>query len=482
MESSRLDVTKAIQSVKVFIEKIGKREVKNAGYENAIVSSVTLGKDIKSIRKELGDLFGSAVDYYSFDEICNKVLDKAVDLSTDWKYQFEYRFIPNIKKPNYILFTIWDSHNIIYANEIEKYKSLEKEGESIMAKKNDTKNTRKYTEEELDYMEKLYAGDGDAADKFYNEDKHKMTKKKKIKLEAQFKVKYPKFKGVNDGVIWQSFYNSRIRSRKTEVLKLNVIKDEVKQELETVETVPSGEPEFQYTVKTSHAQLSVYVAKLKAYMLSVGVGTHKSVAIDFINDVFNTGSYTNSKQTTSLAKLLRKAFNIINNDEDFMYQGKYSMCKIDKTSDDNSAKNMKLFITVDAKPEYINEPEEKVVEEEVAEPVITNLVVDDQEDVSVKDMISECIEHNVVKYKKYVVSYSVSFYAKRRFGKSKYLGVRSVQLEMIEDADITPEELDKQVRSNIEYFMASNSPDDKLEVHLEPLNGKDYNVILSKEI
>ena len=86
MESSRLDVTKAIQSVKVFIEKIGKREVKNAGYENAIVSSVTLGKDIKSIRKELGDLFGSAVDYYSFDEICNKVLDKAVDLSTDWKY------------------------------------------------------------------------------------------------------------------------------------------------------------------------------------------------------------------------------------------------------------------------------------------------------------------------------------------------------------------------------------------------------------
>ena len=53
---------------------------------------------------------------------------------------------------------------------------------------------------------------------------------------------------------------------------------------------------------------------------------------------------------------------------------------------------------------------------------------------------------------------------------------------MIEDADITPEELDKQVRSNIEYFMASNSPDDKLEVHLEPLNGKDYNVILSKEI
>lgn len=492
MENNMLDVTIAVQSLRDYVEKVGKRDVKMAGYQNAVVSSVKLGNgNIKSIKDELGNLLGFDITNYTLDEICNKVLDKAADLSSDWKYQFEYRFVPNIKKPTFILFTIWNKINN-YANEIKEYKSLEEKGEKQMVEKKRTRSSSDYTDEEMDFMQKLYAGKVDAAEKFYREKeaKQEMPLQRKYQLEEYFKAKYPKYENKKPGNIWQAFYNKRILPRKKDVLQLFVVENEVTQELDTVDTamvtveyndVPEEQPKY------SHIPLSDYVEKVRTYIINVGVGEHKSVAIDFINSVFNTGSYVNSKTIASFAKVLRKSLTLLNEDEEFEYISSYSMSKIDKQSNDNSAKNMELTITCKIKDvkqaeEVIEEPVEEVIEEPVEDLGITNVFVEEDENTeTVQSIIDSCIDKHKI-YKHYTVSLLLGYYYKRRFRKNKFLGVRSIRLEMIIDGENTEEELDKEVRKNVELAVKPINPDDKLEVKLEPVDGRDYTIILSKEI
>ena len=336
MENNMLDVTIAVQSLRDYVEKVGKRDVKMAGYQNAVVSSVKLGNgNIKSIKDELGNLLGFNITNYTLDEICNKVLDKAVDLSGDWKYQFEYRFVPNIKKPTFILFTIWNKENGYVANELNEYKSLEKKGEEQMVeKKKRVKSSNDYTKEEMDFMQKLYAGKVDAAEKFYKDKaaKQEMSLQTKYQLEEYFKAKYPKYESKKPGNIWQAFYNKRILPRKSAVMQLLAVEDEVKQELDTVDTVDTvpvvEDKVVEEQPKYNHIPLSDYVEKVRTYIINMGVGEHKSVAIDFINSVFNTGSYVNSKTIASFAKVLRKSLVILNEDANFEYMATYSMSKI----------------------------------------------------------------------------------------------------------------------------------------------------------
>ena len=488
MENNMLDVTIAVQSLRDYVEKVGKRDVKMAGYQNAVVSSVKLGNgNIKSIKDELGNLLGFNITNYTLDEICNKVLDKAVDLSSDWKYQFEYRFVPNIKKPTFILFTIWNKENGYVANELNEYKSLEKKGEEQMVeKKKRVKSSNDYTKEEMDFMQKLYAGKVDAAEKFYKDKaaKQEMPLQTKYQLEEYFKAKYPKYESKKPGNIWQAFYKKRILPRKSVVMQLLTVEDEVKQELDTVDTVPVVEYKaVEEQPKYNHIPLSDYVEKVRTYIINVGVGEHKSVAIDFINSVFNTGSYVNSKTIASFAKVLRKSLVILNEDDNFEYMATYSMSKIDKQSDDNSAKNMELTITCELKDEKSQETqvEDTELTDKVEDTELTYISTEENENMKYVDMIDSCIDKHKI-YKHYTVSFLLGYYYKRKFRKNKFLGVRPIRLELIIDSEHQEDELDKEVRKNIELAVKPVNPDDKLEVKLEPVDGRDYTVILAKEI
>ena len=95
MDNISLDVTKAIQTLKKQVDIWGKK-VSGDGCEYSELYCVKVN--------DLSQVLGVDVKGYSIKELCNKVLDKAVNLSSSWKYEIKYQLIPNSERPKEVMF------------------------------------------------------------------------------------------------------------------------------------------------------------------------------------------------------------------------------------------------------------------------------------------------------------------------------------------------------------------------------------------
>ena len=498
MESSRLDVTYAIQSLRTFIYKLGKR-VENPGKVNYVFTLIDLGNNMTSIKDTLGNLFGADVTNYTIKELCDKVLIPAIDLSTDWDYMFNYKFIvPNgRKKPNKLKFEVWlptdEERKIVRGEVVEMLPQENSKGVEKMKEKKNYKGERKakttYSKEALDYIKELYSKDEEAAAKYYKdrEKKVKVTAEQKEALKSQFIKKYPQY--INEGAnyIWGAFYGSRIKPYKAkyEFSSLENIKwkcEELKSPITSFEQLEIEEKKDKIKEKKDkindnkkvnrHTIQDDYKQRVREYISKVGAGEFEFIVADFVKDILQTEAYTKSVQISSFNKVLRRIIVPLNEDVNFNYNCSWALHLFDKDTK-YAADGYKVTLT-------ITQTQTVDIMNTISNKQLT--VIEQPTDIPTRQLIEECIEKVTPKYKRYSVGYSLNFYAKRFIGKPKYIGTRSFVLELVLDADKTKVQVNKEIRKNIEGVMNSNKPKDKLVVSIEPVNGKDYNILLSKEI
>lgn len=428
MDNISLDVTKAIQTLKKQVDIWGKK-VSGDGCEYSELYCVKVN--------DLSQVLGVDVKGYSIKELCNKVLDKAVNLSSSWKYEIKYQLIPNSKRPKEVMFEIGHKLNLVadvnYNNlKIEEDNLMKNSSNEVVSKKKKSK----YTEEEFDYLEKLYGNGEDIVSKYYSEDTPRLKKSDKIKLEAMFKMKYPNHKGVSDGEIWYIFYRTRILPYKSVNIDVNGVKDNSVLDIKQHRNIPIYE----------------YVKNIIEYIEKVGLGSHHIEAKLFCTDVIKAYGYLNNKKIGGLCNKMRDCKRYMDNNESCKYTFTFEQHKIKKI-DDLSVNNIYFII-------HFAEKENK--------------------NVIIEDIPSDIEEVITTEYMRYNVEFKIGIYQKGIF-KSKLVSTLTLNTDFVVENNITDEQLDKLIRDKIAFVVNQSDLSGKYYYSLQPENDSDY-VVKSSSI
>lgn len=448
MSSVSLDVTKAIQSLKKQVDVWGKK-VSGDGCEYSELYCVKLN--------DLSQILGDDVKGYSIKELCNKVIDKAVDLSSSWEYELKYNLIPNEERPKEIMFEV--GHKLNWNNKID-YNEEDKVMENLNNEVLPKRKKSYYTDDEFDYLAQLYGDGEDIVHKYYVSNNSNIKKSEKIKLEAKFKMKYPNHKGVRDCEIWYIFYRTRILPYRSNYKKDkdNKYTDEP---VVTIANEPQKDVENNITNAVECEEMNIkqprnipiedYVKNLVDYIDKVGIGSYRIEAKSFCIDVIKRYSYLKNKRIGGLCNKIRECKEYMNKDRNCKYTFTYEQHKIEKI-DDLSVNNV-YFI--------FNFKEKDIVEDlssEESNAVIENIIR------------QEYIKHNV--------EFKIGIYQKSIF-KSKLLSTLSLNMDFVVEANTADEQLDKLVRDKIAYIVNQSDLSSKYYYSLQQENGKDYNIVNS---
>ena len=477
MEKVSLDVTSAIQSLKKQVELWGK-DVKGVGPENSVIYCISVTTD------ELNQLLGVDVSKYSIKEICNKVLDKAVNLSVAWKYEVLYKLIPNDIRPKEIKFEIGNMlkqvANTPISNEVvndkENIISLKK-GEEQMSeiKSKDEKFGEKgkhinMTKSELDYIALLYSNGEDMVRRYVDNKHLKAEVEFRNNVINEFKQKYSKYNSVDNKKLWGSFYRYRLLPFLPEKNK-KAVKEKRK------------------VVNKDNREIisDTYKKYMIEYWTNLGEGEYIVSSLDFAKNVIHSNYYTDyhyndkskkNKYCSGLPKRVKEVIDIVNQDDNFPYHIKYRTERINKDIKERCYSNMQFIFTITLKEKIADdvELEKSAVRQSEAKKQCT----------SCKNRVNEKKIDKIedkIRYVKYTIGFSLAYYRRNLFGKLKKMFVLNEVKEYVVNSYLLQEELDKMVRYDINFSINQLAGENtKYLIKIEQVNFKDYNIISVKNI